>query len=474
MTESGVKFRCYPSQAQQRLALQWIGHQRFIKNAKVREREYFLRFEHKAPAQWGLRPKDDQAYSQFVTDDSAFLKDVPSQLLRNGAYRFMQALTRYRKGLGGAPKVQGCTGRQSVLITKELFTFTELPDSTPKEPRYQLQLGTAKFPFGVLKFKAHRPYKVPNMLVLAVDGDRWTISFCYDNPPVDADGQPVILRTQEELLYELQGREDLSEVIWAGDRGVAIPVAGSDGRHFDYSDTHKARMAKAETRKKRYQRRLARCQKGSNNQKKLRKKVAKQYRYQANVRNEFAHQTSHELVADERYQVFAFEDLKTKNMTAAPKAKQDAKGRYTANGAAAKAGLNAAILRSSWGIVHNYTAYKAARANKVTLTVPPHHSSQECAACGHVDAAGRKSQAVFCCTACGHTANADDNAGQVLKKRAFTKIREGSVENKKPKTVRFRKKKRLEMERLEVTSESGANQSSLAHGANEAQLRSAA
>jgi len=474
MTESGVKFRCYPNAAQQHLGRQWIGHQRFIKNAKVREREYFRAFEHKAPAQWGLRPRDDQAYSQFITEDSAFLKEVPSQILRNGSYRFMQALARFQKGLGGAPKVQTKHGRQSVLLTRELFKFEELPGSTPAAPQHQLILGTSKFPFGVLKFKAHRPYKVPNMLVLAVDGDHWSVSFCYDNPPVGATGEAVVLRTQDELLYELKGREDLADVIWAGDRGVVVPLADSSGRSFDYDNVHKARFDKAEQRKRRYQRRVARCVKGSKNQKRLRKRVAKAYRYQANVRNEFAHQTSHMLVTNERYQVFVFESLNIKNMTAAPKAKQDTKGRYTANGGAAKAGLNAAILRSSWGLVHRYTAYKAARANKVCFTVPPQYSSQECGACGHVSAQNRTSQAQFQCVACGHATNADHNAAQVLKKRALDKIVKGSVEQKKSKAVRFRKKKCLEMERLEVTSASGADKPSFAPGANEASLRCAA
>lgn len=474
MAESGVKFRCYPTDAQKRIGRQWIGHQRFIRNAKVQERDYFRRFEHSAPSLWGLRPKEDQAYSHFINEETAFLSEVPSQILRNGAYRFMQGLARFRQGLGGAPRVKKAHGRQGVLITKELFRFVELQGSTAEEPLHELLLGTPKFPFGSLKFKAHRPYKVPKMLVLAFEGERWTISFCYDNLPLGIDGQPLMLRTQEELLYELQGRADLADAIWAGDRGVAVPLAGSDGRRFDYSDVHKERLARAEQRKRRYQRRMARCAKGSSNRKKLRERAAKQARYQADVRKDFAHQTSHALVTDDRYQVFAFEDLKIKNMTAAPKAKQDTAGRYTANGAAAKAGLNAAILRSSWGLVHQYTAYKAARANKVCLTVTPHHSSQECASCGHVDARNRPSQAEFRCVACGHTANADDNAGQVLKKRAYDKIVAGAVEIKKGKTVRFRKKNRLEMERLEVTSDSGAYQPELALSANSAVLRSAA
>jgi transposase len=42
--------------------------------------------------------------------------------------------------------------------------------------------------------------------------------------------------------------------------------------------------------------------------------------------------------------------------------------------------------------------------------VSPAFTSQRCSACGHVSADNRKSQAVFACTACGFTLNADVNA----------------------------------------------------------------
>ena len=51
-------------------------------------------------------------------------------------------------------------------------------------------------------------------------------------------------------------------------------------------------------------------------------------------------------------------------------------------------------------------AYKAGALVKVD----PAYTSQTCAVCQHVDKANRKTQAVFKCTACGHTANGDHNA----------------------------------------------------------------
>ncbi|MFJ1258401.1 zinc ribbon domain-containing protein [Cupriavidus sp. CuC1] len=44
--------------------------------------------------------------------------------------------------------------------------------------------------------------------------------------------------------------------------------------------------------------------------------------------------------------------------------------------------------------------YKALRRNKLVVTVPPHHSSQECRQCGHTHPDNRPSQAVFVCKRC--------------------------------------------------------------------------
>lgn len=103
----------------------WIEHQRFIYNAKVREARYWRAFARRALALTG------QAYSQFIGEDTAGLREVPSQILRNGAYRFANGCARARSGLGGAPTARKKHGRQSVLVTSELFRFEEHTDPDP-------------------------------------------------------------------------------------------------------------------------------------------------------------------------------------------------------------------------------------------------------------------------------------------------------------------------------------------------------
>jgi len=437
---SGVRFRAYPTASQQAVLRQWIGHQRFVYNAKVREQAYFNRFARSSLSLTGQQPLPDQAYSQFIGEDTAFLKDVPSQLLRNGAYRFASGNARMLKGLGGAPTLKKKHGKQSVMVTSELFKFIEHTDPATGEVRQHLVLGTKTRQLGRLCFKAHRTYAVPKMLSISVEPDgRWFVSFCFESAAPSDKDSPFVLRSPEELAYEFGLRTDLAAITVGLDRGVKMPLATSGGRAFVVDPVNDARVGKKEVRVKRFQRRMARQQLGSKNRSKTRQRIARLRAYGAHVRTDFAHKASHAL-ATSSAQVFVLEDLTLKNMTAAPAPRPGPQGRYTANGAAAKAGLNKALLSSALGLMTEFITYKAAQRNKLVLKVSPYNSSNECAACGHTAPENRPSQAEFRCMKCAHVDNADFNAARVLKQRGIALLAGGKVVIKQKKTARVRGK----------------------------------
>ena len=68
--------------------------------------------------------------------------------------------------------------------------------------------------------------------------------------------------------------------------------------------------------------------------------------------------------------------------------------------------------QSSWAFfqLRFFLSYKAALAGVPLHTVDPRNTSRTCPACGHCAKENRKSQALFCCQACGYTDNADRNA----------------------------------------------------------------
>lgn len=152
--------------------------------------------------------------------------------------------------------------------------------------------------------------------------------------------------------------------------------------------------------------------------------MARYRQSQANTRREFAHQASHALAVDPRYLLYVFEALKVKNMTRSAKGTIEEPGSNVRQ----KAGLNRSILASAWGQTKQYLQYKARRAGKLVVEVPPFHSSQECGRCGHTHPDNRRTQSEFVCQACGHTENADRNAARVIQSRGVRLILFGESE----------------------------------------------
>ncbi|MHB8408305.1 MAG: RNA-guided endonuclease InsQ/TnpB family protein [Acidiferrobacterales bacterium] len=424
----GNRFRCYPTPAQEHTLLRWIGCQRYLYNAKVREDRYFRTFARKSLQHAGQCVPIDQQYAQFKTDLTPWLADVPSVVLRNGAVLWKQAYSRYFAKLGGRPVVHKKHGKQSVWLTSELFRFVPVVDGdTGKLTGHDLHLGTKKFPVGVLAFTAHKEYQLPASLHLSIHAGRWHVSFNYDEglpEPSDEDIAGWLTQFDEA---------DLRAMTVGLDRGVALPLAGSDYQRFDFSKVQKKRLLGEERHKKRWQRCQARRTQGSAGWVKARRRVARYQRYGAEVRREVAHQTSHALAVDPRYKLYVFEALKIRNMTQKAKPKQDEQGHWIRNGARAKSGLNKSILASTWGQTKTYLQYKARRQGKIVIEVPPFYSSQECAACGHIHPDNRLSQSEFVCLRCGNADHADHNAAKVIALRGVRQLLPGKGVQKETK-----------------------------------------
>jgi putative transposase len=428
--QSGVRFSAYPDRALATVLAQWIGCQRVIYNAKVTEDRYHWKHYRRSLALTGDKPPIDQQYAQFKDRElTPWLFEVPSYVLRNGAVRWMGAKQRQLKGLAKAPTLKRAHGRQTVLLTSELFRF--IPEAGSA---LVLQLGTAANPVGILPFHAHRPWTVPKQIVVAREADRWFVSFSFEN------GTDIIHRTPQELAYELNLLDDgeLAAATLGCDRGVVQNLADSAGAFYAPPAVCAARKARKERYSLRMQRKLARQQKGSARREKTKLKIARARRYGADCRRDFAHKVSHQLV-EAPFRLYVFEALNIAGMLRRPKVKVDTQGRYVKNGAAAKAGLNRSIQASAWGDIHRFTQYKAAQRNKLVLTVPSAYTSQECSRCGHIHPDNRLTQAGFVCQRCGHAENADTNAARVIKRRGIEALRAG-ISTRTTKRVALRRK----------------------------------
>jgi putative transposase len=406
----GQLFQLYPTKNQAKTLRDWIGCQRFVYNAKVAEDRYFRTFSRKSLSQTGNYAPVDQTYSQFKAE-ADFLKKVPSQVLRNGAYRWKDAYKRFFKKLGGRPKVKKNYGRQSVLITLELFNLHQ-----NKDDNWFVTLGTKRFPVGNIKLSANTPInELPKMIVISVIAGKWSLSF--NTHEINKQGKLHHFPTPQEALDELSqySLSELIELTNGADRGVVLPVCDTKSMITEKMLTENDRkVALREKKRKKYQQRLAKQTRHSQRYKRTKQKIARISAYKARCINNMAHKISHALTHDKTTKIIALEALLVKNMTGSAKGNAEKHGKNVKQ----KAGLNRSILESGWGRIKTFSAYKSFKQGKLFVTVPPHYTSQECAACGMIHKENRVSQHLFSCQACGVKTNADLNASNVIAQHA--------------------------------------------------------
>ena len=191
------------------------------------------------------------------------------------------------------------------------------------------------------------------------------------------------------------------------DRGVAVSLCLSNGEQMNLPA---GTMALAR-RMRRQERALSRRKRGSRRWSRQRRRVAAVYAKIGRVRREFHHRAA--LSIAQRFGVVALENLNVRGMTASAAGTVAEPGRKVRQ----KSGLNRVILNQGWSAFETILAYKLEERGGRLVKVPAAYSSQTCPTCGVIDAESRKSQAVFSCVSCGHTANADHNAAIEILRR---------------------------------------------------------
>ena len=196
-----------------------------------------------------------------------------------------------------------------------------------------------------------------------------------NNPYEDA--KPVSCTIKKEargwhayIVYEVEITGLPSSIKPVGiDRNVG-QVTRSDGVVHRVPD-----VSFLEARKRRYQRMMARRQRGSRKQgiqpshryMKAKNLHARTVQKIVQTRTNWCHQVSREIA--NQYNVAYLEDLDTKGMTASAKGTKENPGKNVKQ----KAGLNRAILNSGWYKLEQCLGYKSS-----VIKVAPHYTSQTC------------------------------------------------------------------------------------------------
>ena len=245
-----------------------------------------------------------------------WLRDIPYSPVRYALKHQADAWQRFLRGQGGRPKFKGRRGDDSITIPENV----RIRDGKLHFPR----IGPI-----MLRRRGGNPYPdgIPVHCTVKRVLGKWYATVCY------AVNECVVAREDNGLAVGIDMNSG--------------QVAVSTGDILWHPD-----ISRLEARRRRYQRRMARCQKGSMRRRKSRHLAAKTSRRIAHARSNWHHGVSR--VLGDTAGLVVVENLRVKAMTRSAKGTADAPGTNVRQ----KAGLNRGILNTGWGGLRQKLEYK--------------------------------------------------------------------------------------------------------------------
>jgi putative transposase len=206
-------------------------------------------------------------------------------------------------------------------------------------------------------------------------------------------------------FVSIQTQRDIEQVLPAAasalgiDGGIARFATLSDARFIAPLNSFK----KHQQRLARYQRRMSRKVRFSNNWKKAKACVQEIHIRIANARKDFLNKAT--TTISQNNALVCIEDLQVRNMTRSSQGNSEQPGKKVSQ----KSGLNRAILDQGWGEFRRQLDYKLSWNGGMLAAVPPHHTGQTCPRCGHISKDIRQTQPKFLCVECSY----ENHAGVV-------------------------------------------------------------
>lgn len=357
MAEARYAYRFYPT-AEQRLNLaQTLGCARFAYNWALQ-----LRSDAYHDSKQTLRYGDTSSALSALkkTDEYAWLNDVSSVPVQQALRHLDKAYQRFFRGEAKFPSFKSKRSRQSAEYTKSAFRLKD--SGTDGEPIVHLAKQNAP-----IKIKWSRPLpSAPTSLTVIRDSaGRYFISFVVRVKPVKLPPKAKAVGI---------------------DMGLTHSVITSDGwkaRNPKYLQLDLVKLRRA-------QKKLSRKEKGSNNWRKQKTKVAKIHAKIVDRRADYAHKLTTRLVRENG--VICIETLRVQNMM-----------------------RNQCLARSigdvSWGMIARQLEYKAAWYGRNLVKIDQWYpSSKRCSDCGSLQSMMPLNIREWVCPDCGSVHDRDVNA----------------------------------------------------------------
>lgn len=348
-------FRIYPNKEQAEMLAKTFGCCRFLYNImledKIREYQETKRMLKNTPAKY------KKEYPWLKEVDSLALANV--QLHLETAYRSF-----FHDQKIGFPKFKSKHKSRNSYTTNVVNGNITVKDGRIKLPK-----------ISPIKMKKHREvpseYKLKSVTVRREPSGKYYASLLYEYAV--CENQTECKDRTEEL--QILGMDYAME-------GMAVL---SDGTRCIYPSYYR----KAEVKLSREQRKLSKCEKGSQNYQKQKRRVALCHEKIRNQRKDFQHKLSRQLA--EKYDAVAVEDL---NMKAMSQCLHLGKG----------------IMDNGYGQFLNMLNYKLETKGKKLIKVDRFYpSSKTCSQCGKVKENLQLSERIYKCD-CGNRMDRDVNA----------------------------------------------------------------
>jgi putative transposase len=378
------RYRLSPTPEQADALTRWCGCARAVYNAGLEQRRTAYR-------DCGISLGYNQQGARELTEAKAalaWLAEPHCNVLQQALRDLDRAYRNFFAGRAGFPRFKR-RGRH------DSFRIQARASAPIRVRRLNRRCGEVTIPkLGTVRFRwSRKPIGDIRHLTVSRDTLGWNIALCCDQhaeqparhpgPAVGIDRgvSATVALSTGDLLY--------CPGLPPGQAGRLERLARKAGRQ---ETARRRRPAEQRRRSARHQRTLD--------------AIAGLRAREARIRRDFHHKLTTDLAKN--HGLVVIEDLRVQSMTRSAKGTIEQPGVKVAQ----KRGLNRAVLAQGWGEIATMLDYKTAQRGGLLVKVPAAYTSQTCSRCGVVDGASRRSQAIFACVACGHTANADVNAAR--------------------------------------------------------------
>ena len=362
MSLRAYKYRIYPTKEQQLQLSKTFGSCRFVYNNCLARKINFYKEENKSMSKIDF----NNYVNRELKKNFIWLKDIDKFALTNSIYNMDNAYQKFFKEHTGFPKFKSKRDHRCSYTTNYTNNNIQV-DFVCKG----IKLPKLKW----VKAKLHRTFsgKIKNATISLTPSNKYFVSILVE------EEIKQLPKTEKQIGFDL---------------GVKEFLIDTNGRHIDNPKT----LYKHQDKLTKLQRELAHKKLGSKNWHKQRIKIAIEHEKIVNIRKDFLHKLSHEIVNEN--QVIISEDLNVKGMVKNHK-------------------LAKSISDVSWSEFTRQLEYKANWYGRTYHKIDRFFaSSQICSECGFINKEVKNLSVRECvCTECGAIHQRDDNASiNILKK----------------------------------------------------------